>query len=285
MDAKNLTFNKTFIENVCNNLTLINETFNNLSEIFLNYDSSENSVNEGFIYSNFEKIVMGIINSSSNLGIIPCLILVIKYKKDVDVFLGLLTFFSSFMYHLCDGLDINIYMKEGEWHQIDNIGSICSITSFLLAMSNYSQKVQIRLNLCFLLLIIIVQFADPWNLTNTIFPILLALIITVYSFFSKKLINLRDKVSIINKNNEMNNNYKNRGKIVFALAFICFIIGINEHYDYLRIFHSLWHILIGYSTYYIRLTKDNNDENFDFYSEMFYGNKPYNYIHSYINDI
>lgn len=287
MDEQKFTFNSTFLENICQNLSLSsNNTYSNLSEIFINFNTSQSinttDIQEGFNYSLFEKLIMGILNSTSNFGIIPCIILVIKYKKDVDVFLGLLTFFSSFMYHLCDGLDVDIYMKEGEWHQIDNIGSICSITSFLLALSNYSQKVQIRLNLLFLLLIIIVQFADPWNLINTIFPIILAFLTTLYSFSFKR----NGGEVVQNKvESELNKVYNSKGKFVFSLAFVCFLIGINEHYDYLRIFHSLWHILIGYSTYYIRLTKDQNKEGFDYYSEMFYGEKPINYIHLYINDI
>ena len=59
------------------------------------------------------------------------------------------------MYHLCDGLNIDIYMEESQWHIIDNIGSGAAFNILILNFMNLP-KIQIqKINYMFLLAIII----------------------------------------------------------------------------------------------------------------------------------
>jgi hypothetical protein len=164
------------------------------------------------------------------------------------------------MYHLCDALDINIYMEESQWHIIDNIGSGAAFNILIFSFLNVT-RVQIqKINFIFFLVIIILQFADPWNIINTVVPIVLAFLYTLYVNYIKY---PRNESIFYNKNKTLR-----RGVYVFPFALFFFILGLDEHTDYLRLSHSLWHILICYSAYY--LTLYNFHEHFESYSEVFW---------------
>ena len=36
------------------------------------------------------------------------------------------------MYHICESLDIVIYLPQLKWHELDNIGAICCLNSLLI---------------------------------------------------------------------------------------------------------------------------------------------------------
>jgi len=40
----------------------------------------------------------------------------------------------------------------------------------------------------------------------------------------------------------------NKGLMLMACGIVCFYFGLDEFWDYLRIFHGLWHLLVGLSS-------------------------------------
>lgn len=359
----------------------LNFTFNTEYTNSYSTDTKNSSIKIGYNYSYNERIFMAIIDSGSNLALIPCIILSMKFQADLDCFFMLLTLTSSFMYHFCESLQYNLIMSDKHWHVLDNIGSICNMINLSLMFCKLNNTQRRRLNLISLFFVLILQFSDPWNLMYTITPVIIGIIYLVVNnllyYKSKKenknianteslgLSNLNNDGKTIksditydifnNNNNENNNaaynncnnnnksslddvnNYEeisyftstndaniqksiisnirdinsnincnktsinvNKNMIpnklaVYSsiiLAFIFFFKGLDEHSDYLRIFHSLWHILIGYSAFYIIQSHVliNHEEtrelslskDIDTYNSMFFSNKSFKYVKKYI---
>ena len=75
------------------------------------------------------------------------------------------------MYHLCEVLDCDLYLSELEWHRLDNVFVISGMGIFFLHLSGNSHC---RLLVYSTLMIsILAQEKDPWNLKFTIAPIVL----------------------------------------------------------------------------------------------------------------
>jgi predicted membrane channel-forming protein YqfA (hemolysin III family) len=194
----------------------------------------------GYEYSLHEKLVMAFITGVSNFACIPGLVLMILIERPFEFYIGLLTMISSFMYHLTESLDVNFYMEPGKWHELDNIGSICCINSLLLSMNNSyrNHPRQLKFNLFSLCLVMIMQGNNPWDLLNTFFPILIFALILIYDYI---------KYGVPWYNYEI----MAKGVGLFIIAISMFIKGLDEHNDYLRVAHSIWHILIGIATFYL----------------------------------
>lgn len=251
-----------------------NVTELNLTDLCANFTEANNSLVEGFIYSNNEKLIMAFITGSSNFVVIPGIVMTFKLRNDFDIFISLLTFLASFMYHVCDGLDMKIYMKEGKWHVLDNIGSICAINSMIVDIMNISRRTKNKLMFLNLFVVLLLQFADPWNIINTITPIVVYSLLAIYiNFFkhprAKSLLNT-DRPKIIT-----------HGLYLVPFSIIFFILGLDEHTDYLRIYHSIWHILIGYSTFYLKLL--NYPQEYTEYSDLFLTQQSHKHILNYLN--
>lgn len=94
------------------------------------------------------------------------------------------------------------------------------------------------MNFSALMIVICLQVADPWDLTWTLSPILgyLGIVIVL-------VIVLRTKV-LTNKEMAI------KGGILIGVGAIFFSLSQDEHSDYLRIYHGLWHLVIGYSSLY-----------------------------------
>ena len=72
------------------------------------------------------------------------MLLLHKRKRPFECFIGFFTMWTSFMYHFCDSIDSPMWLSEGQWHRLDNIGAIMS---FLLFVRNkiktlYSNNIQ-----------------------------------------------------------------------------------------------------------------------------------------------
>lgn len=78
----------------------------------------------------------------TNLSIIPVVIQVLRRRRYVNVVIGMATFLTSLMYHVCDTVGGEIWgMSEGQWHRLDNVFSIVSFQFLMVAlMQNRSHE-------------------------------------------------------------------------------------------------------------------------------------------------
>jgi hypothetical protein len=79
-------------------------------------------------------------------------------------------------------------MNEGQWHRLDNISAImCMANLFIYFMDNRDTAFNDFLRLFFLFWCLVQQENGPWNLLNTVIPIVGALILPIikHVFLSK----------------------------------------------------------------------------------------------------
>jgi hypothetical protein len=145
--------------------------------------------------------------------------------------------FTSAMYHLCEVLDAEIYLHELKWHRLDNVFAIAGISIWMLHVSGcgYARKAVYMT----LVVAILCQERDPWNITFTIAPILLFDVVVVVL---KVWYWGRVRVTY---------NWRRLGAslAILAIGSYFFFKGLNEFEDYLRLNHGIWHMMAALSSY------------------------------------
>jgi hypothetical protein len=186
-----------------------------------------------------EQIIMAIITGFSNFSFIPVILFFVICQRHFELYVSLFTMTTSFMYHFTESLDIEIYMEPGKWHILDNIGSICCFNSLIINFMNIkNEEKRFKLNVVSMLLVIVLQTENPWNLLNTIAPIIFFVLVLFYDYYLHGLPEFK---------------YKELGRAISVLivAIAMFVKGLDEHSDYLRISHSFWHIFMGIAAFYL----------------------------------
>ncbi len=191
-------------------------------------------------YTKYERIIMAIINSLSNLPIAPTIFL-IHYNKDIfSYYLGYFSMIVSIMYHLCESLDIKIFLEQLKWHELDNIGAMYAFSQMSLPLTKLNKNLDYKTkkNYLFFFLILLFQQRGPWVLTNTVLPLVLD--------FSLAIIQI-----IIYGLPEYNKKTMLHAGMFMCISLIFFYIGLDDLNDYLRIWHGLWHVFIGMTSFYL----------------------------------
>ncbi len=183
---------------------------------------------------------MAIITVLSNITIIPSIILMHYQHRYFTFYLSISSFITSCMYHLGESLDIKIFLPQLKWHELDNIYAIYSLNCMFLGFNRFVNdlKFMTKLNYFNFFMILIYQQKGPWIVSNTVKPFIIAIIVTLY-------LNIRYGREKINKAPLI------PGGILCFFSLIIFVRGLDDLNDYLRIYHSLWHVLIGASSFYL----------------------------------
>jgi len=192
-------------------------------------------------YNDTEMFFMVITTALTNLSCVPGLMLVYRRKMIHQVFIGLFAALTSFMYHLSESLDTNdLGLTELQWHKLDNIGSIgCFCSLFVYLMDNQDPFLDAQLNYLSLGIAMILQEANPWNIHYSIGPLLFYIVLFVFFRIFRK--------------NKRGYNYNMfcKGLFIYALAIPCFYFALDEFKDYLRIAHGVWHLFLGWGSFYL----------------------------------
>ena len=195
-------------------------------------------VNYGLL-TDAERVLMGIIVIFTNAATIPVMnVLLRKPAMQFEGIIGMMSGFTSFMYHLCEVLNTDIYLTELEWHRLDNVFVISGICIFIMHMLGNSHS---RI-LIYLALITAILFQEryPWDLRFTIAPIVVFSVIGIVN----RLLNW-NKIAV---SYNWGNCLKTAGYLSVGSYF--FIKGLDEYDDYLRFNHGLWHLFSGAAIYY-----------------------------------
>lgn len=193
----------------------------------------------GYQYSSYESILMAFITGLSNFTLIPGLTMLKKRKRIFEFYIGALTFLSSFMYHFTESLNIKIILKPGRWHKIDNISSITGFNTFFINnFNNFSLENKLEANFISLIMTFLFQFDHFWKIENTIYPIVICVVLMFLN-------------NIYYGNPKFQQKPLAIGFAYLAVALVFFVLGLDDDNDYLRIYHSLWHYFIGISTFYL----------------------------------
>ena len=193
-------------------------------------------------YSYSERILMAVTTALSNVSTIPGLCLMKYQGRIFSYYFSIFGIIVSFMYHLCESLDIIIIIPQLKWHELDNIGAIYCLNNLMLSFTKSGLNIEEieRKNYISTLFILLIQKRGPWDLTNTIIPIFICGLYVIYDFMK----------------NGMPTYYKPqliKGVIYFGIGLIMFIRGLDDLNDYIFIgiaFYYLWQIQYkNYVTY------------------------------------
>ncbi|KAM3142093.1 hypothetical protein pb186bvf_005747 [Paramecium bursaria] len=195
-----------------------------------------NLYNQEYGYRGWEVVGMTLLMAFSNLLFLNNFLLEIRKKEPHCIFTMGLTFVCSFMYHISDSTQLEFFLPELEWHRLDDVGSICCIIELMIYMIQPTQELRNLISWLSFILVMFLKEDHAWEIWSSIFPISLVLIYYVYSM---------PHVQIKQKG------LQRKGAFILIFAVICFYKGLNEFQDYLRIWHSLWHIFISFATFYL----------------------------------
>lgn len=223
-----------------------------------------------FQYTITERIIMGILNSLSNLAILPTIFLIYHQKNIFSYYIGYFSMFVSAMYHFCESLDVKIILEQLKWHELDNIGAIYSFSQMTLPLckKNNDLNFKNKKNYIFFFFLLFIQQRGPWKLINTILPIILDF------SFSFILLYIYGKPTY-------NKSTLRKACIFMLISLFFFYKGLDDLNDYLRIWHAIWHLFIGITSFYFLQIQE---EKYISFQEIFliyfgyYKNKANSYI-------
>ena len=192
-------------------------------------------------YTYSERVLMAITTSLSNISTIPGLFLMKYQGRIFSYYFSIFGIIVSFMYHLCESLDIIIFIPQLKWHELDNIAAIYCLNNLMLSFTKLGLNIEEieKTNYLSTIFILIIQKRGPWDLTNTIIPIILCGIYVIYHIIRYGFPDYYNRTQLI------------KGIIFFGIGLVMFIRGLDDLNDYIRIYHTLWHLFIGIAFYYL----------------------------------
>ena len=199
------------------------------------------------------------LNAGSNLSILPLLTLAYRRKLLFHFYVGLLTFVASTMYHAQEVLKVErLFLSTRQWHQLDNVGAVtCWLAVLVHLMDNFDHEGDVYVSRSLaqtdqhilyagFLLTLLAQARSPWTIFPTAFPILAIFICLLY------------KAICVRRPRFHRETFK-RGLYFLAAAAGCFILGLQETRDSLRVCHSLWHIFASLSIFHLFQSIDKSE--------------------------
>ncbi|EKF39376.1 hypothetical protein MOQ_000398 [Trypanosoma cruzi marinkellei] len=176
----------------------------------------------------------------SHLPMIPTAFLFYKRRYVYEACLAAFGLTSSLLYHTCQSFDVEIFLDELGWHRLDNIAVLAGVGMWFVFVCTFKDPVVERSVKYFTLLAsIIIEEKDPWNVAYTVVPIsLFACIPVVVFLYTRQLPIIEYRYFII-------------ATIFMGLAVPFFIAGLNDTEDPCRIYHGMWHLFGGISSYFM----------------------------------
>ena len=198
-------------------------------------------------YTQKERIIMAIIDSISNLPIGPTIFLIKRQNKTFSYYMGYFSMIVSIMYHLCESLDIKIILVQKKWHELDNIGAMYAFSQMSVPLTKFNNNMNYitKKNYIIFFIILLFQQRGPWILMNTVLPLVFDFSLAIFQILIYGL-------------PEYNKKTMYKAGIFMGISLIFFYEGLDDLNDYLRIWHSLWHIFIGITSFYLLQIQEKN---------------------------
>ncbi|EKX32061.1 hypothetical protein GUITHDRAFT_121761 [Guillardia theta CCMP2712] len=122
-----------------------------------------------------------ILNSLSNFLVLPAIRIAHRPPlrdgtMEFRVMFAIFGLISSSLYHFCEPLGIRVLnMNDGQWHRLDNVAAIMCFVNLFVYLSDFREEWHGEYLKYFMLgLTLILQESGPWELKNTLVPILIA---------------------------------------------------------------------------------------------------------------
>lgn len=143
------------------------------------------------------------------------------------------------MYHVCDSIDRPLWLTEGQWHRLDNIGSIMSFVVWSIHLMDLQSPLKERyVQYFFFGMVLVFQEKNPWDEWNSVTPVASSFLLLLATF------------AIRRRMPSYNYQQFRRGLLLMALAVMCFVRGLNDDTDPFRVYHGCWHGFVGAAAYF-----------------------------------
>jgi hypothetical protein len=177
----------------------------------------------------------------SHLAMIPVIVQFVRKRWVMEAVSGCFTLLTSFMYHATQDWGAPFFLHEHEWHRLDNVAALHSISGLLIYMADFrSPLANTAMKVLNLFLIIIIQEPYPWDERFTLGPFLYFLTIPfIYNgFFSGR---------------RPAYDYRKFGQGLagMVVAILFFIRGLDDASDAYRLSHGMWHLVGGFGFYHL----------------------------------
>ena len=185
-----------------------------------------------------KNIIKFIFTVPSHASFIPAILFCIEKKLLIELSILIPLVISSSMYHSFDSYD---YKHTLFLHKIDNVFAIQSIITILLYLLNLCSEQKIFITISSIIFVLIYQTKDPWDIFNTLVPVIhmLAIMLYYYIFFGISFITTYC--------------YQLLGLLICSV--LCLYKGLDDSdFKGLRLWHSGWHICTGLLCYYTLLS-------------------------------
>ena len=177
----------------------------------------------------------------SHVAMVPAVLQLFQRKWMYESFVALFNFVASFMYHTCQALHVELFLSELQWHRLDNVGSLLSFGMFCIYLSGVKDPVREGyMKYGTMLVTLLSQERDPWNLTYTMAPVLLFSAIPLSTHAA-----IHRRVPAY----DWKNFTAGFGLLAVALPF--FVAGLDDDNDPFRFYHGMWHVLAGVASLYL----------------------------------
>ena len=199
-----------------------------------------------FVQTELERAIMMFVTGVSNLPAILTLVRNVRVQSAFHTFIGWFTMLISICYHCCEALPSQeLILHEGNWHRLDNVGAITSFTLLMIYLMDISHYPNLRacLELSQFGLTLLVQERAPWDLINTLAPIVLWSVACL----------LKHVAAYFIYGDVPNFDWRSFkiGWSIMLLASVFFALGLDDANDYLRLYHSAWHLCVTVASYWL----------------------------------
>ncbi|KAG7401324.1 hypothetical protein PHYBOEH_001740 [Phytophthora boehmeriae] len=189
--------------------------------------------------SSFEVGMMLAITGITNFCMFPAIVSLFRREFVFEAFIGMFTMVTSFMYHVCDSIDGPLWLTEGQWHRLDNIGAIMSFIMWSIHLMDLRRPVLERyVQYFFLGVVLIFQEKNPWDERNSYLPIAGSFSLLFLSFVVRRQVPKYNFVQF------------RRGVLLLLCGVCCFVRGLDDDTDPFRFFHGCWHGFVGAAAYF-----------------------------------
>jgi len=189
----------------------------------------------------FEQLAQLMITGVSNCFMLPAAFKAWSSGLYFDAIVGAFAISTSTVYHTLETLNTTFLGGDSlRFHQADNVFSVALFCFFAIQFAQIeSPAVTDGLKLVILGISVCVQCIAPWNPWYSFVPIM-----TVCCGVISYLLIQRKLPEICKRNFRI-------AAVTFTFSISSFIVGLHDDYDYLRIFHGLWHFFVSIFGYTI----------------------------------
>ena len=213
-------------------------------------------------YRNDESCFVWIgVTAVTNLAALPSIRMLFRQGLYYEGVLSIFTMVTSFLYHFADSIDRSIWgMSAGQWHRLDNIGSIGMFGAWLIYLmglpgtrtsddhgfralgSGSGPPWHAIANYGFLMVVLVLQEKSPWDNRYTFGPLgaLLCLLVVRVVCTGGRLMRERWHLQRLGV-----------GVGLLGIGLFAFVKGLDDDKDTYRLFHGLWHMMVSISALFL----------------------------------